>query len=444
MKSLSPLLKISFLFIVTFILNTGLAASNLLVYTDNGVTICKDFYSQKQIYSNKDATKTIRFALDHVNENGGGSIHMAAGLYEISEPLVIGNNIKFEGDGIATKLKFVSSTLMEGAIMVKNADGVMITDLSVMPAEGIEVDAGIIVDNSGLCKIVNIYVFDFHKYGIWLRNRSFLSSIDGCTVGGNKIANIYLDGLSKDGRYGNFIPNLITHTMIIGGGKGIEARNALVTHIIGCMIHQTNDIAIHLHSTSNSILISGCRTFQISNDALVIENTDELNVTANIFSWHEGNGIVIKNSAWGNISGNEFTDTGSFNPGTRDQTSGIEELPVGFEGKVAILMKNVTGFHVGGNAIFNWGVCPKMKYGIEEDSLSHNNILSGNNINYFALKGIKSAGTGTLILNNISHGEIPYTRIKMDEDKEKGRTFDTKTLQSYQPELTTEFINSLR
>lgn len=119
-------------------------------------------------------------------------------------------------------------------------------------------------------------------------------------------------------------------------------------------------------------------------------------------------------------------------------------MPEGYEGKVAILMKNVTGFHVGGNAIFNWGVCPKMKYGIEEDSLSHNNNISNNNINYYAVKGVKSSGTGSIITDNISEGEIPYTRLKKDVDKQKGRTFNTVILQSYQTELTEEFINGLK
>jgi len=438
------LLKIYFLLLVSFMINTGFASSSLMVYTENGQTICRDYFNRREIFSSKDVTSVILFALDQTNKNGSGSIHLAAGVYEIDQPLIVSKNTRVHGEGIATKLKFGSSQSMEGGIIVEKADGVTISDLSVLPMDGGQIDAGIIVDNSGVCTINNVYAIGFRKFGIWLRNRTFLSRIDGCTVAGNNMANIYLDGLSKDGRYGNFIPNQITNCMIFGGGKGIEARNALVTHIIGCMIHQTNDIAIHLHSISNSILISGCRTFQISNDAVVVEGTDELNVSGNIFSWHEGHGLVVENSAWGNISGNEFTDTGSFNPEVKDQTLTIEELPDGFEGKDAILLKNVTGYHVGGNTIFNWGVCPKMKYGIEEDSLSHNNIISNNNINYFEMGGVKSSGSGTLTTNNLSEGEIPYTRIKKFPDKMTERSFKTHVLQSYQTELTEEFIKLLK
>jgi parallel beta-helix repeat protein len=422
----------------------NLIAISLQIYTGEEGVFCRDQYSLEKIYSDENPTDVILFALELLKKNDGGSIHVAAGEYLIKQPLTIGNNTTLKGEGIATKLKFVGKQFIEGCILINEAYGVTISDLLVSQTDESEIDAGIIVDGSGVCKITNVYAIGFKKYGIWLRNRTFLSRIDGCTVAGNKVSNIYLDELSKDGRYGNFIPNLITNSMIIGGGKGIEARNALVTHIIGCMIHQTNDIAIHLHSVSNSILISGCRTYQISSDALVVEDTDELNVTGNIFSWHEGNGIVVTNSAWGTISGNEFIDTGSFNPGVKDQTASIDELPDDFEGKVAILLKNVTGYHVGGNTIFNWDVCPKMKYGIEEDSLSHNNIITSNSINYFEMEGVRSSGSGTAVANNVSEGKIPYTRLKRYSDKQKERSFNTAILQSYQKELTMEFLNYLK
>jgi hypothetical protein len=133
-------------------------------------------------------------------------------------------------------------------------------------------------------------------------------------LAGNQKANLYLENLNW-GTYGNFIPNLVSNCTIYGGGKGIECNYVIVLNIIGCNIYQTNDIGIHIYKQSNSVLVNSCRTFQISSDAMVVEKSDELNVTGNIFCWSTGNGIVVKNAAWGNISGNNIIDNGSYNPG---------------------------------------------------------------------------------------------------------------------------------
>ena len=108
------------------------------------------------------------------------------------------------------------------------------------------------------------------------------------------------------------------------------------------------------------------------------------------------------------------------------------------------MLNNVIGYHVGGNSIYNWGVVPRMKYGIEEDSLSYNNIIKDNCINYFDLEAVRSMGKGTIVKDNISEGEIPYTRLKRLTDKDNRKRFETSIIQSYQTELTDEFIEALK
>lgn len=437
-------LKILIVAMATLLCSRSYANTSFQIYQDKDEIICSEYYSHKEVFRAQNPSDVVEFAIKQISGGNGGVIRIGAGTYEIDRPLTLASNTQLRGDGIATKLKFAGDEPMEGGIQVSQADAVTISNLALLPSEGSRVDAGIIVDASGLCRIEDVYVIGFQKYGIWLRNNTFLSRIDGCSVAGNHLSNIYLDKLSKGGRFGDFIPNLITHCMILGGGKGIEANNSIVTHIIGCMIHQTAGIGIHLHSISNSILISGCRTFQVRDDAVVVEDTDELNINGNIFSWHEGHGIRVRNAAWGTISGNEIIDNGSYNPGTADQKTKVEELPEDFEEKNGILLSNVTGYHVGGNTIFNWGVCPKMKYGIEEDALSYNNIISNNNINYFEQEGVHSSGTGTLVSDNISEGKTPYTKVKKLTNKQDAKATDTFILQSFQTELTEEFLNLIK
>ncbi|MFW5879586.1 MAG: right-handed parallel beta-helix repeat-containing protein [bacterium] len=418
------------------------AFSSYVIYIKNNTGICQKEHSGEIIKQDENPGKLIHYCLDQLKERNGGKLTIAAGSYKIDQSLLIGENIQINGDGNATKLIFSGSKKGEGGLIIKDADGIKIFNISVLNEEG-NVDAGIIVDNSGSCNIKDVKVIGFEKYGIWLRNNTFLSTIDGCTVAGNLVSNIFLDSLAKDGRFGDFIPNTVTNSMIFGGGKGIETRRAIVANIIGCSIYQTKDIGIHLHSTSNSVLVSGCRTFQISNHAVLIEDTHELNVSGNIFCWHTGHGIIVRNASWGTISGNEFIDNGSYNPGVKNNSLTFQEVNMDdYELKNGILLQNVIGYHVGGNAIFNWPVCPKMKYGIEEDEYSINNTISGNNINYYELEPVKSNGKGTVVENNRGLGEIPYVSLQRREDRTL-IDFTPKIIQSFETELTEKYIKLL-
>jgi parallel beta-helix repeat protein len=418
------------------------AFSSYVIYIKNSTGICQKEYSGEIIKKDKDPGKLIHYCLNQLKEQEGGKLTIAAGTYKIDQSLHIGKNIQITGDGNATKLIFSGSKKGNGGLMIKDADGVKITNISVLNEDG-NVDAGIIVDNSGSCNIKDLTVIGFPKYGIWFRNNTFLSTIDGCTVAGNLVSNIFLDSLSKNGRFGDFIPNTVSNTMIFGGGKGIETRNAIVANIIGCSIYQTKEVGIHLHSVSNSILVSGCRTFQIGSHAVLIEDTHELNVSGNIFCWHTGHGILVKNASWGTISGNEFIDNGSFNLGVKNNSMTFEEVEMkDLEFKNGILLQNVLGYHVGGNTIFNWGVCPKMSFGIEEDEISINNIITGNNINYYDLGAVKSNGKGTIVENNIGMAEIPYITLQRREDRTL-IDFTPKIFQSFETELTEKYIKLL-
>ena len=113
-----------------------------------------------------------------------------------------------------------------------------------------------------------------------------------------------------------------------------------------------------------------------------------------------------------------------------------------YELKNGILLQNVIGYHVGGNAIFNWPVCPKMKYGIEEDEYSINNTICGNNINYYELEPVKSNGEGTVVENNRGLGEIPYVSLQRREDRTL-TNFTPKIIQSFETELTEKYIKLL-
>jgi hypothetical protein len=131
-----------------------------------------------------------------------------------------------------------------------------------------------------------------------------LSEIRGCKISDSGKSGIYLQATSKNlkSRAGDYLPNLITNCIIYGGNYGIELQKTICTNIVACQVFMTKSAGFYING-ANSTLISGCRTYQISDDAIRAVKSHELNVSSNIFCWHEGHGILLDNVIWGTING---------------------------------------------------------------------------------------------------------------------------------------------
>ena len=409
----------------------------LNVYYDDDVYISQHAFSGKVLLKDSDPAKVIEHSLAQLAESGG-KIELAPGEYLLDRTLTIPARTTLAGQGKSTRLIFESGDPVEAGLLVSTADDVTLRDLALVNRGGFE--AGVVVENSGSAKVQDLLVVGFKSYGIWLRTNTFLSTVQGCEVAGNGVSNIYLDKLTKDGRYGDFLPNTVSECMIYGGGKGIETRNAIVANLIGNSIYQTNGHAFHLHSVSNSVLISGNRTFQITGHAVLVEKTDELNVSSNIFCWHTGSGIVVRNGAWGTVTANKFIDNGSYNPGGKNNEIMFESVEEPIELIDGMVFENVVGYTISSNTVFNWNVCPKMKNGLVEDAKSYNNTITNNTFNFYAEEDVVALGTGTEVSGNVSRGDFPYTNIVWKEKKDMVHEFTPTIIQTYQTELTEEYI----
>jgi hypothetical protein len=247
----------------------------------------------------------------------------------------------------------------------------------------------------------------------------------GCKVGGAGKSGIFLDQLAHGGRGGNFVPNLVTNCIVYAGGVGIETNRAIVANLVACEAFQTGGPGFHVHSDSNSVLVSGCRTFQIQDDAVRVENSNELNVSSNIFCWQLGNGIVLRNVTWGTITGNEVIDTGSAN---RDLLA--NQLPTSLQLKNGIWLDGTRGIGVTGNTIFNWPVAPPMQHAILEEASCRNSVIVANNIN-FAHVGVHSLGRGSQMADNVAYLPESYNPNHRKPDV---------PLQRFDPNLMQEFL----
>ena len=329
---------------------------------------------QRLLFTSEVAHEAITFAVSTI-QDGGGEIDLDA-------PITLKNNVWLHGSGRGTKLSVGPNNHEGFSIFCSGLVGVEISNLALIGRDNPYAVAGIVLDACGNCMIHDVFCVRFSRYGIWIRNETILSEIRGCSLAGNHGANIFFDK-HRRGKYGDFVPNLVTNCIIYGGGKGIDCLETTVLNIVACAIYQTRDIAIHIRDVSYSVLVTGCRTFQIGGHAVVVENTGEFNLSSNILCWHTGHGVVVKNCGWGIIVGNEIIDSGSYNAGVKDFTTRISEVPPDVPLCNGISFYKARGFNVTGNTIFNWPQARKLNNGICEDEYSRKNNFTCNNINYY-------------------------------------------------------------
>ena len=417
------------------VLATGLTTAKAAIIQDYRVaTDGTQYYvygvvDGKRLFKSDQAVEAIQYAIDQHVANGGQVI-ISKGDFPLDQSVRMADRIHLVGSGRATQLRVTEANSAGIGIVADQVNAMTISNLSVTAGDNPDAKIGILIDDCGNSKILDVFCVGFSEYGICMRNNAFLNEIRGCHLAGNKKANLYFEQLAK-GRFGDFLPNMVANCIVYGGGEGIALNRVIVMNISDCMIYQTNGPAFHIYNVSNSVLVSGCRTFQITGPAVLVEDSDEFNCSGNIFCWHTEQGILLRNVNWGTITGNEIIDTGSYNSGAKDQTTQMEDLPDNLTLYDGIEMLDAHGYHVGGNTIFNWKVAPKINNGISEDSQSGTNIIANNNVNYFAGFDVVSKGKESIVHGNNSLKDEAHQPME-------GRDL---WIQSFQTELMDEFID---
>lgn len=377
------------------------------------------------------SNEAIQYAIDSFG-NHGGEIVLFSGIYILEKQINLASRINLKGSGTATNLYLSPSHNTGAAFYGQQLDRIVIADLSIKAQKSdAHAKNGIILDHCGDSVIRDVYAVGMAEHGIWIRNNSFLCEVRGCKFADIAGSAVLMEKLAKGGRAGEYIPNLITNCIAYGGGKGFECKRSIVLNIVACQVYQSKGVAFYVGSSSNSVLISGCRTFQIQDHAVVVEKSDEINITSNTFCWHIGHGILIKNINWGTITGNCIIDSGSVNPYSNEHKNMY--VPVNIDIKphlrngihIAGLSKGLT---ITGNAIFNWIVAPPMQYGIREEKECMNNLIVANNINYFDKAGILSEGLNTEVHNNNSTKE---NNREPEKTTEKLQVFDVRLIDKF-------------
>ncbi len=364
-------------------------------------------------------------------DKGGGRIHMGKGTFRFSNPVKLDHKLHITGEGVSTVI--VPSKEFEGSNLLfgKALNQVSMAELTLKSEHDHDsLISAIKMSECGSCLFKDLTIIDFSGYGIWLTDDCFLSEIRGCNFADIRGSGVFLDQLNGIGRAGPYIPNLVSNCIFYRGGTGIECSEAIVANIVACMVFQSRGPAFHINNESNSILISGCRTFQIQDDAVVVDNSHEINITGNIFCWQNKNGIVLRSVDWGTVTGNNIIDSGNipFEFENGESWEYWQERPESMEAYKhtgLVIQSSCKGLTISGNAIFNWASNPPLLYGIHETEDCQDNVIIGNNINYFTEAGILASGRGTITANNLASREAH--RGNTDEI----HSFDTRLIEKY-------------
>lgn len=378
-------------------------SQNLIVYQHNSLVHVRGQIDGAEIASSKSAAQAIQAAIDEVASHQG-EVLLQPGRYEIENTIEMRSFVSLRGSGRGTLLVVTAPDNAGIGIQGTDLKGATIQHLAVHADKIHTQSAGIVLDNCGDCQVMDVYCQDFGEYGIWLRNQSCLCELRGCKLANNAKSNIYVDSIFRGSQVGAFPPNLVTNCIAYGGGCGFECHRALLVNFVACQAFQTANAGFYIHNHSNSVVLSGCRTFKMLNDAVRVETSHEFNATGNIFCWHRGRGIVLDNVSWATVNGNEVIDSGS------ECTGGMQAI--------GILMQGETqGVQITGNTIFNWGGQGRMTYGIKEENTCQNNGITSNNLNFFEEADILSEGKGSLVAQNVSQKDPAYQGSPESPDK---------------------------
>ncbi len=406
-------------------MSSGLSQNVVVLHDGDRFKVYTDF-TRELVGEAARADEAIQGAVDALAGLGGVAT-LGRGIFPLTQPVRLADNVHLRGSSRGTRLRVTPENREGVGLICSTVQGARISDLSITGGNAEASVAGIVVEDAMNCQVRDVFAAGFGQYGIWVRNNSFLCEVSGSTLAGNRRANLYMVDMDM-GRYGDFVPNLVSNCIIYGGGKGIECSKTIVLNIVGCAVYQTGDVAYHLHSRSNSVAVTGCRSFQIIGPAVLVEDTHELNLTGNIFCWHTDHGVIIRDCFWGTISGNNVIDSGSYNTGAKNFTEKMADAGADAPNMNGIRLEGARGFNVTGNTIFNWSVCPPMRDGIHEDADSFNNTITGNNVNYYEEEAVHAEGKDTEVRNNVGYGDRAYDGMS------------TEFMQTFRPDLTARFI----
>lgn len=382
------------------------------------------------IVSGDNAAEVVQAGIDALAGTGFGTLTLSRGNYPLSQPLRLSTGVSLIGCGDGSRLVVTDNNADGIGIIARDCNRPVIENLTVVAQAMGTGDAGVEVRSCGEPCLTRVTSVGFARHGFRIFDQNLMPTLDACSAYSNGSAGFLIQHHQR-GLRGNYPPIMLHGCRAIAGGTGFFIEDSTVVNLNGCTAYQCADHGFHVRSNSNSVLIAGCRTFQLGKHAVLMEGSYELNVTGNVFCWHGFDGVVIRGGAWGLVSGNEVIDSGSHNPGGPDEGFKLADVDPAIELRSGVVLEASRGFNVTANTIFNWPQSRLMDKGIDERDGCHDNRIEDNLVNYTQAPGIQVANPASQprIGNLIREHPAFYGQPDCD------------WLQSYRPELLQQHIH---
>lgn len=415
------------------------AAENLVVAEANGSYKVLEQLSSQELLVSKSADEAIQFAIDLLPK--GGVINLLAGNYLVKKQINLKSFITLTGSGTSSVIRIQPGHDTGIAIQGDSVVKVIINNFSVIASRNDSLALSAIrLSGCGDCLVSDITCLGMKRAGVWFNASTYLSEIRSCKFLNIEGAGVFLDNLAT-GIGGEYLPNLVHNCIAYRCGIGFLLNRAIVANLNGCIAHQCKN-AFNLQR-SNSICITGGRSFQIEEEAVIVNGSHEINITGNIFCWSVKEAIKVTNVRWGTITGNNLIDVGSINyyipelnPDKKQHLAFPPPVDLEIPLFSALTLDDVKGVTITGNALFNWPVCPKMLYGIYEKDNCSSNLITSNNINWVQNEGVKSLGKNTIVANNLTVSDENH----LSPHKGVYQVFDVKILDEIIQKME-EYVN---
>lgn len=209
---------------------------------------------------------------------GGGTVKLSEGIFNTSGFINCLSNVNIKGTGWGTKIYYQTAGGYNPIFYLNNANWVTISDMYIdgggiafgrgtVPANPNSMASGIIVYESSVDTIKNVYINACRNAGIWINTQG--ASSWGHRVEGNYITGCYQSGIYTTGSQGIYTNNQVRYNgegIVLAGVSGsIGAESNIVsTNQVGFNYHRgivldaSSAWTVYRNQITNNILNSNC------------------------------------------------------------------------------------------------------------------------------------------------------------------------------------------
>ena len=292
------------------------------------------------ILTGEDAGARLNTIISDLNSNGGGTINLFEGTYNIETTISLLSDVNLKGQGYSTKINKNGNL----DIMDITGSNCIVSEIQFDGNEASVTGQGIELNTGSNCIIEKCYIHDFKTHGIYVNSirhkikSNFIYnnvqygiyvSENNIIVDNNTIYNNTDSGIYIDDEFNTITDNSLSNNLngieLIGTANNVISDNliqnssnygiflssiAISNNISGNQI-KDNQKGIYFGSSNDYNNITGNYVYSNNEEGIEINSSDYLCITGNHIYDNTQDGIEINTSTSNTITGNHIYSNGS-------------------------------------------------------------------------------------------------------------------------------------